>query len=478
MDKRDTIATHAFPKANRRWRGMVGLILACLCLSLPGMSQNSRDLFVEPRRRVALVIGNANYPGHKLLNPVHDAEDVSAALKSLGFQVTLGKDLSRRAMQDQVTRFVTDLRDGDIALFYFAGHGMQLDGENLLVPTDFPTALPNQATEAKAACFRFDDLQRSLEHSKAGLSIMVMDACRNSPYRRSTRAWDQGGLAPVNAGLGVYIAFSASPGQTADDNPDERNGLFTKFLLKALQQPPPLSQVFRRVRDDVYQASQTHQRPFLVDQITGDFSFLAKAAAGPAAPPQTQPAVAAPPPDPVEDGLELYRQGKCQAALDLFDRAVREHPKNPYAQNAAGMAYVCLKRYNPAIERFDMAIQLKPDYGAAYLNRGAAYSTAGQYELAVEDFNWAVEQEPWNPVFFTRRGQAYFNLRKYEEALADFNSAIGFDPAAAEAFHGRGQVRERQGHYREAADDFMAALERNANFTEARQDLERVRKRL
>jgi tetratricopeptide (TPR) repeat protein len=96
----------------------------------------------------------------------------------------------------------------------------------------------------------------------------------------------------------------------------------------------------------------------------------------------------------------------------------------------------------------------------------------------VENFDWAVEEEPWNPVFFTRRGQANFNLRKYDEALADFDRAVELNPAGAEAFHGRGQVRERQGHYAEAVDDFRAALERNTNLIAAKQDLERVSKRL
>ena len=453
-------------------------ILALLCLTVSGPAQSQRDLHLErdpEPRRMALVIGNANYPGHKLVNPVHDAEDMKAALERIGFTVRLGKDLSKQAMQDQVKRFLGDLQDGDVALFYFSGHGMELDDENLLVPTDFPDALP-RPSEAKAASFAFDDVQRSLEQSKARLSILVMDACRSNPYRGHSRAWDQG-LAPVDAGLGSYVAFAASPGQTADDNSAERNGLFTKFLLEELGKQPPLSQLFRQVRDDVYQASGKRQRPYLVDQVTGDLMFRALPQGQPAAAPA--PSGASPlPQDGMEDGLRLYRQGKCADALKLFDRAIREHPQDAFAQNATGVAYVCLKQYSLAIPRFDMAVKLRPDFAEAYLNRGAAYSAEGQYDLAVENFDWAVEEEPWNPVFYTRRGQANFSLRKYDEALADFNRAIELNPAGADAFHGRGQVRERQGHYAEAADDFVAALDRNANLAAAKQDLDRVRKRL
>jgi tetratricopeptide (TPR) repeat protein len=459
-------------------RGVTAAIVGLLCLGGPGVAQTHRDLSVEripDGRRIALVIGNANYPGHKLINPVHDADDMKAALERVGFTVNLGKDLSKRAMQDQVAKFLGDLREGDVALFYYSGHGMEIDGENLLVPTDFPSAMP-PPNEAKAASFPLEDVQRSLEKSKARLSILVMDACRTNPYRRVTRAWDQG-MAPVDAALGAYIAFAASPGQTADDNSGERNGLFTKFLLHELGAPPPLSQVFREVRDNVYEASGKVQRPYLVDQVTGDFNFRSLA--------QTAPAATAPPPEaapapqaPMEEGLRLYREGNCEAALKLFDRAIRESPQDPFAQNATGVAYVCLKQYSLAIPRFDMAIRLRPSFAEAYMNRGAAYSTEGQYDLAVENFDWAVEAEPWNPVFFTRRGQANFQLRKYEEALKDFNRGIELNPGGADAFYGRGQVRERQGHYAEAADDFAAALERNSTLTAARQDLDRLKKRL
>ena len=160
-------------------------------------------------------------------------------------------------------------------LFYFSGHGIEIDGENLLVPADFPLSKYRSCRpSSKAAAFPFVDVQHALEQSRASLSIFVMDACRTNPYRGNARAWDQGGPAPVEAGLGSYVAFAASPGQTADDNSGERNGLFTKFLLKALQQdPPPLSQVFRQVRDMVYEASGKRQRPYLVDQMIGDFCY-------------------------------------------------------------------------------------------------------------------------------------------------------------------------------------------------------------
>src|SRR5437762_1928827 len=209
------------------------------------------------QRRVALVIGNAKYEASPLINPTHDAEDMKNALERLGFTVTIGTDLSLRAMNQAISQFVGGLRKGDVALFYYSGHGLQIDGENLLVPVDFNARL---AAEAKNSSIAFDDLQTKLEKSEASLSILIMDACRVNPFR-ATRGLLSQGMAPVEARMGSYIAFAASPGQTADDNATERNGLFTKFLLASLRQPPPLSQLFRQVRDEVSKASRQYQMP-------------------------------------------------------------------------------------------------------------------------------------------------------------------------------------------------------------------------
>ena len=406
------------------------------------------------QRRLALVIGNAKYETSPLVNPVHDAEDMKAALERVGFSVTLATDLSRRAMHEAVSKFVGALRKGDIALFYYSGHGLQIEGDNLLVPVDFNA---RGAAEARDGGISFNDLQHSLETSPATLSIMIMDACRVNPFR-TTRGLSILGLAAVEARMGSYIAFAASPGQTAEDNPGERNGLFTKFLLASLRQPPPLSQLFRGVRDEVYKASGQHQMPAIQDQILDDFYFVPPAAASaqPAQPPRNSA-------DLLELGKSLYADAKCTEASDYFDRAVRSDPENAFAHNAAGLAYVCQSLQTFAIRSFNTAISLQPDLASAYWNRGNVYMTAGNYKLAVQDFDWAIDQEPQNSVYLTRRGQAYFSDRKYDEALADYNRAIMLNAADAEALYGRGQVRQRLGRYQEAADDYRAALDRRPN---------------
>jgi uncharacterized caspase-like protein len=427
------------------------------------------------QRRVALVIGNANYPLSPLRNPLHDAEDVKAALEGYGFRVMAGADLTLNAMRQQIATFVDGLRPGDVAFFFYAGHGMQIEGRNLLVPVDYDTRSENQAA---AHCVEFDDLQRQLERSPARMSILVMDACRNNPYR-SVRGWGSG-MALSEAGLGSYVAFSASPGQVASDGPDGRNSTFTKNLLRVLQQPPAVSQLFRRVRDGVWQDSEQRQVPYINDQLIGDFDFAEVPQDGlPQGASQVASQAAADAAQTLlESGKRLFHAGKCGEARERFELAIRSDPRNAFAQNAAGMAYACDGLHAAAIERFQMAIRLDPAMAAAYLNRGVSYMTNGQYALAVEDFTWAIEQEPQTGAYYARRGKAYFFVRQYGAALADFNRAIELNPADSDAFYGRGQLHLRLGEYRDAVNDFDRAMALKPGFREAAADRADAEKRL
>ena len=265
--------------------------------------------------------------------------------------------------------------------------------------------------------------------------------------------------------LGSYVAFSSSPGQTADDNSGERNGLFTKYLLSTLRQQPRVSQLFRQVRETVYQASRQRQTPWIQDQMIGDFE-LAPAIRKPDDPPMAASGAG----ELIVAGKVLLNAGKCQDALAMLDRATRIEPDNPFAQNAAGMAYSCLHLNAEAVRRFALAIAVKPDFSGASLNRGTTYLAESRYDLAVEDFTWSIDQDPGNEVLFVRRGRAYFGMRKYAEALDDLNRAIELNNAEAMAWYSRAQVYQRQARYTDALADLNKAIERKADCTEAIRD--------
>lgn len=422
-----------------------------------------------PVRRRALVIGNQNYLERPLARTINDANDMADALRKLGFTVDLATDLSKSEIEKRTSRFIQDLGFGDIGWFYYAGHGFQMDGENYLVPVDFHAS---SAAEARDRGVAFSGIKSAIEKSPAQLSIMVLDACRNNPF--TDAASGNHGLALMEAGLGVYIAFAASPGQTALETLRERNGVFTGRLLDALRKPMKVPDLFRQVRQEVYAASNHKQLPYIHDQVIADVSL----SAGPEAP-GGEPGSSLPLASELfEKGRNLYSTGHCKEALDQLDLVARANPANAYVQNALGLTYVCLHLSSRALEHFSRAIDIQPGYAAAYRNRGLVFIASGQFELAIDDFDWALEREPGNGALYWRRGTAKFGLRHYEEAQNDFTASIALDDSSPYGYHWRGRVLYELGKYREALADFEMALARKHDFSEAIDYRARAKERL
>ncbi len=416
-----------------------------------------------PERR-ALLIGNKSYPKSKLANPVNDVEDLAKALGQIAFKVQVLTDATLKQTNLAIEQFASGLVAGDIALLFYSGHGLQIDSENYLVPVDFAAA---NETQAKAQAVPFSKAKSTLEASRASLVVMILDSCRDNPFSAPGRPTK--GLAALEADLGAYIAFAASPGQTASDNSRERNGLFTKYLLAALLEPLHVSELFRKVRQQVYDASEKRQLPYVHDQVVSDVYLRS-------------PTTTAPSPSPVQDvfdkAKERYYQKDCNQAIESLDLAVRRDPGNAMAHNALGMAYTCAQMYALAAKSFSMAIQLNPAMANAYLNRGQVFLLNAQYELALQDFDWAVEQDPTDAVSHYNRGKALFGLRKYEDAQAAYSNAIQANPSDPYGFHGRAQVLHQLGKYKEALADFDSALARKQDWPAAKADRERTRSRL
>lgn len=218
----------------------------------------------------ALVIGNAAYPKWPLRNPANDAADMGVALRELGFEAEVLTNVGLKALEQAVDRFVAKLGPSDTALFFYAGHGVQLGGENYLIPVDFDA---KDEADAKYVAYSASRIHDRMDASGASLNILVLDACRNNPFG-SGRSMGGGGLAAMNTGRGSFIAFATAPGKTASDNPSGRNGLFTASLLTTIRQDGlSLDQVFNRVRQQVYQNSSQQQLPWTSSSVIGDFFF-------------------------------------------------------------------------------------------------------------------------------------------------------------------------------------------------------------
>lgn len=252
-------------------------------------------------KRYALVIGNSDYKHlPKLDNPRNDASDMCAALKKLGFEaMCFLNQRSKREMKDVVIRFSQKLSENNgVALIFYAGHGMQVKGENYLIPVE--SQLSSEADMDDEA-LSVNYLMAQLENSKNPFNVVILDACRDDPVSRGWRSGGRG-LAQIDAPVGSVIIFSTSPGKKASDGVG-RNGLFTKHLLSNLQAPglsleEMVKQVSREVTDESSKAGVS-QTPWWNSSFTGTFCF-----AGCADPSQTK-------------ALESIRQEKAQLESDI-----------------------------------------------------------------------------------------------------------------------------------------------------------------
>jgi hypothetical protein len=220
--------------------------------------------------RVAVVIGNAAYASSPLLNPGRDAAAMSALLREMGFQVVLAQDAAKARMQAALDEARTLLqgRQG-VGLFYYAGHGLQLDWRNYLLPVD---AAPQRAADVPAQALDVQAVLESFRAAGTSMNILVLDACRDNPFAGTASAK---GLAPLDAPPGTFFAYATAPGNVAEDGaPQDGNGLYTRFLLQELKRPEArIEDVFKRVRLQVRQASQGRQIPWESTSLEQDFIF-------------------------------------------------------------------------------------------------------------------------------------------------------------------------------------------------------------
>lgn len=241
-------------------------------------------------KRIALVIGNANYRDAPLTNPVNDALDISEALKKTGFEVEYHTNIDRRQMREAIRSFGEKLRKADIGLFYFAGHGIQIKGRNYLIPLAVDV---HAADEVQDESIDTSAVLRKMESAGNAVNIVILDACRNNPFARSFRSLESG-LARMDGPVGSFIAYATAPGSVAADG-SGRNGVYTGQLLEALRQPGlTIEQTFKRVRNGVKNVTAGQQIPWESSSLMGEFVFLPAQKNVPLSTTQTAPP--APPP--------------------------------------------------------------------------------------------------------------------------------------------------------------------------------------
>jgi hypothetical protein len=245
------------------------LISSLLLLYSPvALSAENRDIKLHVQR-LALVIGNSAYQMAPLKNPLNDAEDMAVNLKNLGFEVILKKNADQRTMEDTIRYFGKQLRNGGVGLFYFAGHGMQVNGRNYLIPIDAKIESEN---DVKYEAVDAGRVLGQMEDAENKINIVILDACRNNPFSRNFRTSERG-LARMDAPKGSLIAYATAPGEVAADG-SERNGIFTKYLMKHMIEPNlPIELVLKQARIDVARATGGKQIPWEASSLMGNFYF-------------------------------------------------------------------------------------------------------------------------------------------------------------------------------------------------------------
>lgn len=306
-----------------KWiKHLIFLLLALDIFAAHATYAAQRNLMVADRaaqeqKRVALVIGNAAYQGASALrNPVNDAKAMSNALNGLGFEVIEVTDATQKEMLRAVTAFGGKLNAETAALFFYAGHGLQVRGKNYIVPVD--AQIETEAAVASESV-GVDTVLEQLNVSK--VSIIILDACRNNPFERSFRKMGGGGLAQMEAPKGSFIAYATAPGKTANDG-NGKNGLFTQELLKQINEPGlDLEKVFKRVRASVAEKSGDAQMPWDSSSMTGEFYFkpgTQQASLAPVPVPSQQPAHIKTKEEIEQEAWEGARDSRSEAGVQEY----------------------------------------------------------------------------------------------------------------------------------------------------------------
>jgi curli biogenesis system outer membrane secretion channel CsgG len=289
-------------------------------------SAASVDSTAPPLGRVALVIGNGKYASSPLVNSVNDSRAVAASLRELGFTVIERENLQARQIPSTLREFRSSLTPGSVALFFYAGHGLQIKGVNYLPAVDADITSEDDVPMQSIDVNRVLDI---LGESKTRLNLLFLDACRNNPYARSMRS-GVNGLAKVDAPSGTLISFATRPGSTASDGLSG-HGVYTEQLLRQMAEPNlPVEQVLKRVGANVKRATRGAQEPWMEGSIEGDFYF--RGGATPAS------VVAAGPVDPAAIELTFWDSVKNSSSARDYEAYLEKYPQGQFAGLARSRA--------------------------------------------------------------------------------------------------------------------------------------------
>jgi uncharacterized caspase-like protein len=284
-------------------------------------AEGDRNLGVaraQDGQRVALVVGNSAYQQGPLRNPVNDARAMAARLRNLGFDVILREDLRTREIGGVYREFRGKISPGGVALVFYAGHGVQFKGQNYFPAVDSDIA---SEEDVPLQSLNLGTLLDNMEEAKAGVSLVLLDACRDNPFARRFRSGSRG-LAKVEAASGTLIHYATKPGSVAADG-DGRNGTYTEALLELIGEPGvPVEMLLKRVANRVVDKTGGKQEPWVEGSLRGEFYFNTRGAAA-------TPVPSAPAPQADAETV-FWSEVKANGTREYLEAYLSQYPQGRY----------------------------------------------------------------------------------------------------------------------------------------------------
>ncbi len=426
--------------------------------------------------RVALVIGNANYPDAEapLKEPVNDARAISDELKKNSFDVTLGENLTASAMRRELDRFYGKLKPGSAALLFFSGYGIQSSRQSYLIPVD---AQIWTEADVRRDGLSLDGILGELNSRGAETKIAIIDASRRNPFERRFRSFSAG-LAPVISPSGTLVSYSAALSSVVSDG-ERQQSLFVSELVKELRNPSlTAEQILNQTRIGVTRASRNDQVPWISSSLTNSFAFnpnavpavasaplpreeaieipAQKPASSVAAAPAVSPPVAPGPPPSASPGAPAIA---TTAPAPVAPMAAAPSPRRDESKIVLALAD------DPTVRDLNNKIAAKANDGALHYRRGQVYASRGAYQHAIDDFSVAISANPQDAEALNNRCWLRMATGDLGNARQDCDTALKLRPGFVDTLDSRGLTHLKSGRYRDAITDFDAALKSNPQLT-------------
>ncbi len=409
----------------------------------------------DQQSRIALVIGNEEYQEGGLDNAVRNAKDMAKALRRLGFKVIQVLDGNQEQMNKALNCFNEKLKNQNGAgVFYYAGHAVQVEGENYLIPVNV------NLTEEEDVNYRTLPLGLVLANMETAnnklnnINIIILDSSNNDPFSPGwNRSANIRGLAPPQTTRsGSLIAYANLPGRTVNDS-----GLFTVRILEKIEQPGlDVVDLFRQITLQINEGTGSEQVPATFSSDVPYFSFNPSRARASSPPPSLSAR------EFFDRGDDKRGHGDYEGAIADYTQAIRLKPDYVEAYNRRGLVRSYLEDYEGAIADYTQVIELDPNIAYIYSSRALVRYKLEDYEGSIADYTEAIKVDTSYVSAYIRRGFVHYKLEDYEEAIADYTQAIKLDPdnawANARAYERRGNVRRNLGDLLRAISDYTQAI--------------------